>query len=319
VATFRKRGKKWYAEIMVQGKRKGKSFDTKAAARKWADDEIELPTNNIYLYDMAEKYIETRVVNFKSAQDTTNTIRRLTQLLPDILASDLTKQMMSDWKNELGKTLSLSSLAAYKVMMSTMFNYCISEWGYMRVNPMKAISTPKGPDRERLPTDAESAEIIKQLGFKNRCRTNEWDYNKDIVAIIWLLALETAMRKIELLSICPGNTDLVNRVVRLKDTKNGDKRDVPLSTEAVRLIKLLPGGKPRINYDTASGVFTRACNKAGIQNLHFHDSRAYAIVKLSKVPGIDVLTLARIVGHRDVQSLMIYYREPAANVAKLLG
>lgn len=314
MATFRKRGKKWYAEIMVQGKRKGKSFDTKAAAKQWADDETDLPTNEIYINDMAEKYIADKVIHFKRAETFTQAIRMLTAILPDIKASELTKPMMAEWKEQLSVDRKLSSVNTYKVIMSTMFNWAVAERGYMRSNPLRGVKTPKGPKRERLPTDSETEAIVNHLGFKGKCLSP-----KDFVAVSWLLALETAMRKIELLSICPGNTDLVNRVVHLKDTKNGDKRDVPLSTEAVRLIKLLPGGMFTIHYRNHYKVFDRACKKLGIQNLHFHDSRAYAIVKLSKVPGIDVLTLARIVGHRDVQSLMIYYREPAANVAKLLG
>ena len=314
MATFRKRGKKWYAEIMVNGNRRGKSFDTKAAAKSWADDEQTAPTISIALYDMAEQYIKEVVVpRHKRSGHDSNNIRRLTRLLPDIEASELTKQMMSAWKQGLSKTRADSSVAYYRGMMSTMFNHAISEWGYMRSNPLKGVKAPLGPKRERIPTDAESAAIINQLGFDGECRNN-----KDLAAISWLLALETAMRKIEILSVCPENTDLENGVVHLKDTKNGDSRDVPLSSEAIRLIKLLPGHRFAINYHTHSKVFRKACAVVGIEGLHFHDSRAYAIGKLSKVPGIDVLTLARIVGHRDIQSLMIYYRESAASVAKLL-
>jgi len=314
VATFRKRGKKWYAEIMLKGKRKGRSFDTKAAAKQWADGETESPTTSIYTHDMAEKYITEVVVKHKSAEETGRKIRRLVLMLPDVLAEDLTREMMTQWKKKAVSLWAPSTVNLNRTLLSVMFNHAILEWGYMRSNPFKGVKTPKGADRERIPTDAESAAILGNLGGEGR-----YGFNRSQVAISWQLALLTAMRKIELLSICPENTDLVNQVVTLTDTKNGDTRQVPLSAEAVRLIRLLPGEAFSIKYKSHSAIFCQARKKAGIKDLHFHDSRAYAIGKLSKVPGIDVLTLARIVGHRDIQSLMIYYREPAADVAKLLG
>src|SRR5438876_9719490 len=60
-------------------------------------------------------------------------------------------------------------------------------------------------------------------------------------------------------------------------------------------------------------LFRKAKGRAEIKGLHFHDSRAEALTRLSRK--VDVLTLARIVGHRDPRSLMIYYRESAEDIA----
>lgn len=51
--------------------------------------------------------------------------------------------------------------------------------------------------------------------------------------------------------------------------------------------------------------------------MHFHDTRHEAITRLAK--RLDVLELARMVGHRDPRSLMIYYNETAEQLAKKLG
>ena len=51
-----------------------------------------------------------------------------------------------------------------------------------------------------------------------------------------------------------------------------------------------------------------------LQDLHFHDSRADALTRLSR--RMDVMRLARISGHRDLRQLLqTYYRETAADVA----
>jgi len=63
-------------------------------------------------------------------------------------------------------------------------------------------------------------------------------------------------------------------------------------------------------------LFRKAVGRAGIQDLHFHDSRHEAITRLSKK--MDVLDLARTVGTRDLKTLMTYYERSAADLAKQL-
>ena len=63
-------------------------------------------------------------------------------------------------------------------------------------------------------------------------------------------------------------------------------------------------------------MFRRARDTAMIENLHFHDSRAEAIWRLSKK--LDVLELARVIGHRDIKSLLIYYQVDADELADRL-
>ena len=64
-------------------------------------------------------------------------------------------------------------------------------------------------------------------------------------------------------------------------------------------------------------LFRRARDRCGIVDLHFHDSRATALTRLSE--RLDVLELARMVGHRDLKSLMVYYRKTASQLAYKLG
>lgn len=60
----------------------------------------------------------------------------------------------------------------------------------------------------------------------------------------------------------------------------------------------------------------QARDRAGLADLHFHDSRATAITRLAK--RLDVLELARMVGHRDLRMLQVYYRETAEELAAKL-
>ena len=116
------------------------------------------------------------------------------------------------------------------------------------------------------------------------------------------------------------DVDLDKRIVRLYDTKNGDDRIVPLSTRAVELFKTVRSGSNSLYFgigsESCAALFRRVVIDAGVEGLNFHDSRAYATGKLSKK--VDIYTLARITGHRKLDSLLIYYREDMSDVAKML-
>jgi integrase len=102
-------------------------------------------------------------------------------------------------------------------------------------------------------------------------------------------------------------------------TKNGHKRDVPLSTRARELLALLPKTDgPLFGLMSASldALFRKAKARCVIDSLTFHDTRHEAITRLSKKLG--VLELARIVGHRDLKMLMVYYNASAAEIAHRL-
>jgi len=78
--------------------------------------------------------------------------------------------------------------------------------------------------------------------------------------------------------------------VRLHDTKNGSKRDVPLSKEAIRLLELLPRKAGNTNQTSSAVIFGRALELANIKELTFHDTRHEALTRLARK--LKVLDLA---------------------------
>ena len=130
------------------------------------------------------------------------------------------------------------------------------------------------------------------------------------------------MRAGEVLQLGGDTVDLDKRVATVKHKtqyKTGKPRQVPLSRHAVRLLRPLLGDGPLFSIDSASldALFRRAKQSLGIGGLTFHDSRADALTRFAKK--VDVLTLAKISGHRDLRILMnTYYRESAADIAAKL-
>lgn len=155
--------------------------------------------------------------------------------------------------------------------------------------------------------------VLAQLGYIEGAPI---ETTSQRIAVSYLVALETAMRAGEILSLNRSTVDYIRRVATLIDTKNGDRREVPLSSRAAKLLKSVDPEYFTVSSAVHSQLFRRAVKNAGIEDLRFHDSRAAGLMKLSKK--LDVLELARMVGHRDVRSLMIYYRQSAEDIAKLL-
>jgi len=197
--------------------------------------------------------------------------------------------------------------------------YARRERRLIDVNPIRDMRKPPSPKpRTRLPTDSEIERICLALGYDE----NEKAQTKSAqVGVLFLLACETAIRAGEICDLEWSRVDTEKRVVTLEKTKNGKGRDVPLSSRAVDLIESLRGLDPvrvfTLDSGTRDTLFRRARDACGIVGLTFHDSRALALTRLSKI--LDPYQLARVAGHSSLDQILVYYRESAEDIAKKLA
>ena len=97
----------------------------------------------------------------------------------------------------------------------------------------------------------------------------------------------------------------------LADTKNGDRRAVPVHPKIAHLVHLLPLTAPKI---TVQRAWQRARAAAGLQHLHFHDLRHSAASEMVNA-GVDLFTVGRVLGHRDPRSTGRYAHLTAESLA----
>lgn len=315
MATFEKRGARWRVQVCVRGRRESATFTTKSMAASWAlereADPDEVRTTHTlgdaltrYLRDVTPtkrgaKYEERRIKSW--LRDAKLCGYRLDEVTPDVIGQLRDKRLAQVAPGTVLREL---------VVMSAVFESARREWQWCRANPVRDVRKPPAPPhRERLISDAERDALTAALGLQGDAPT----LLQHQVAIAFLIALETAMRAGEVITAKP---DLKSRVARLGLTKNGSRRDVPLSTRAVELYNLLPGGFT-VSSATLDVLFRKARDRAGLEDLTFHDSRHTAITRLADK--LDVLELARMTGHKNPKSLMVYYNKPASEIAKRLG
>ncbi|MET4477967.1 integrase [Bradyrhizobium sp. F1.13.3] len=138
-----------------------------------------------------------------------------------------------------------------------------------------------------------------------------------------IVALETGMRRGEMLSLKQSCVDLAQRVVHLTETKNGDSRDVPLSGHAVAALKdamSKSSGDERVFPMTGSTVraaFDRLRLQTRTPDLRFHDLRHEAISRLFE-KGLNIIEVASICGHRELKMLKRYTHPRVSELARRL-
>lgn len=318
--SYQKVGDAWRVQVMRQGVRYSKTFRSLKQGEAWAAGYEGSARNVVTLADAMRAY-SAKVSPTKRASSKEQ--NRIARLLRELQFTGKPIDMVlpeevSDWRDDQLETKSPSSVKRDLTVLSAVFQWARLDRRWLSHNPCHAIRWPKNaPPRKRVATKADVKAILAALGWRNRRPQSA----QDQTAIAFLLALETAMRASEIISLTQGQLFLGRRYLHLDKTKNGDERDVPLSKEAIRLLGLchvIDGRLFQISTGTLDMTFRRAVRKAGLPDLHFHDSRRSAATRLSKK--LDVLDLAKMTGHRDLRMLLsTYYSPDPTAAAKKLG
>lgn len=148
---------------------------------------------------------------------------------------------------------------------------------------------------------------------------------------LFTLALETAMRLAEMYTLTGGQIDLHKRTIFLDKTKNGDKRQVPMSSVVIELFKSMGemgedqpvfpyfhDGDRRKTTMRLSYQWSQIADKAGCPGLHFHDLRHEATCRIYERTRLGDLEVAKITGHKSLTMLMRYANLRGSNLADAL-
>ena len=320
MASIRQRGKRWRAELYKEGRRESQTFRTKAEATAWAfQREAELTGARLpdkSLSEALSKYADEVAPSHKGERWEVLRCEALKRhpLAKRRLAS-LTATDLAEFRDERLKLVSTGTVRREMSFLRSVFDVALREWRWIRENPLDGVRKPAAPpSRKRRITQDEIERVTLALGYDGGVPENA----SQRVALAFLFALETAMRAGEITGL--RWDDVQAKSVHLPRTKNGDSREVALSSQAREIISLLPRDSEyvfNLRPEIRDALFRKARDRAEIHNLHFHDSRAEAIWKLSKK--LDVMELARMIGHRDLRSLLLYYQTTADELADRLG
>lgn len=256
---------------------------------------------NIKFEDFADEYLQLHSkVNNKGWKTDYVCVKTLKKYFTGKCLHEITPHMIDVFKQDLSKTLKPASVNRKLCTFKTMFNKA-SAWGkFSGSNPVQAIKFFKlNNARIRF---LEKDEIVKLL---SHCH----DHLKGVV----IVALNTGMRKSEILGLKWRDVDIKRHILYLHDTKNGEKREVPINEQVKTvLINTLknPQSEYVFNYNGERIVdikrsYCTAVKKSGIKDFTFHDLR-HTFASHLVMNGVDLNTVRELLGHKSLQMTLRY-------------
>lgn len=337
----------WRVQISVQGERDSQTFRTQREAKAWAaarEHEIrqqknKSPASRYTLRQMLERYDEEIIPAKRGSRPESLRLRAFLRNFPDLANKTLAEVQTPDlaaWRDarlkgfvgsdgEKVDAVGTASVQRDISWLRNAFNIARKEWHWLDANPFEGFRLPAdAPPRDRRVSPLEVKLICRWLGYRSGAVPQSLSQE---AALAFLVAVRSAMRAGEILSLGKKTLDMRRRVARVPHKTQhltGRPREIPLTRQALRLLRPVADREKCFTISSASldALFRKARDRLAvayptIADLHFHDSRAEALTLLSRK--VDVMTLAKISGHADLKILMsTYYRESAEDIAARL-
>lgn len=328
MGTIRKRGEyQFQAQVRRQGyPAQSGTFETRKDAEKWVRAvEREMDTGTFVprseamrttIKMLGDRYLKERAAKMKSERQESQRTRGIIAKFGNYNLSAVTPAMIADWRDELlAKPLAPQTVHSYIAVLGRLYRSAEVDFGIPLPmgNPVNSVRKPSFKnERDRILSADEEKALFEALA-KSRSKHLE---------PISRLALETAMRRGEIIGLEWKHIDLKRQLAYLPVTKNGDARYVPLSSRAVAVLKSLPrpleGGRVfSVSLSAITEGFQRAAIRAGVADFRFHDLRHCAVSRLAGK--LSMHELAKVAGHRSPRSVMRYYKEDPDELVRKIG
>lgn len=329
MATIRKLRGRWQAQVRRRGvPPRAKSFDTKTAAERWARDlEAEADKSGWVADTRAAEKTTLRELLSRYANEVTPTKRgavseraRINSIVRCAIShrtlAKLTSSDIATYRDERLKTVAPATIVRELNTISHAIEIATREWGlWVPRNPVKLVRRPPVPrGRTRRLKEGEEQRLL------DACERGRTPLLKPLI----VLAIETGMRRGELLDLRWKHVDLKRAVAHLELTKNGDSRDVPLSRRAVQALQELHSAgvkQDRVFPVTGNSVrlaFEHLRVRAEMSDFRFHDLRHEAISRFFE-RGLNIAEVSAISGHRELKMLQRYTHLRAVDLVARLG
>ena len=313
MASIRLRNDKYQALVRMQGISTSKTFTKKIHAQKWAKSlEVSIESGQYQekldwtIKDALLQYMKSKLAHDKgSYSHINNAIKGLGQYKADTLTSS----QLVTYRNARLLTHSPQTVKHELSMVFRSLKWSRDELGYSNIiiPTVKMPSIPRG--RDRRITFQEEKDLLNALRFTSEVQ--------NIVS----LAIETGMRRSEIINMRWSDINLKMRTLHIPKTKTDLPRTIPLTSQASRILTSLQrnisGQVFTISTGSVSQAFKRACKRAKIEDLRFHDCRHEAITRFFEM-GLNVMEVAAISGHRDLRMLQRYTHLRAEDLARKL-
>jgi integrase len=342
MATIRKRGQRWHAQVRLSGHPAlTKSFILRADAEAWArQQEVRIEQGDIVSIrrDLSRTTLRELLVRYRDEVSPTKRSHRseaarigtiLRDDISDLPLSRLDASAIASYRDERLKLVSGGAVRRELTILQHCLKVAMERWGVrLSDNPVQQVARPgHAASRTRRLLDDELGGLLRLLSR----------HRNPLIREVFLFALASGLRRGEVLSLLWTDVNLSQATAHLPMTKNGEPRTVPLSPSAMEVLTRLndarhgsPESLPDPSCDPSDDrVFPISANafrlawervkkRAGIKDLRFHDLRHEAISRFFEM-GLTVPEVSLISGHKDPRMLFRYTHLRPENVARKLA
>ena len=323
MASFRKRNGKWQVQVRRERQCIARSFTLKADAESWArrmESDMEagrfVPVRAAgTLGDLLQRYLAEVTPGKRSAEKETYRVRRLLRhSLAELRLDGMLPTPFAEFRDERLSQAGAQAVRHDLNLLGHVISVAQTEWNLpIAANPLSLIRKPRQPaSRQRRLSGEEWQRFFVAV---SECR------NPQFRALV-LFAVETAMRRGELLAMGWEHVDWERSLVRVPVSKNGHGRIVPLTNAGQAILRRLEqrsgGAVFRLSVPAVRSSWDRLVRRASVADYHFHDLRHEAVSRLFE-RGLSVPEVALVSGHRDVRQLFRYTHLRAEDVARKLA
>jgi len=320
MGNIRKRGNSWTAQVRIAGWRSfTKTFKKKTDAIAWSahlENKLRnapVPTfvadSKVTLGDLVIRYAEEIAPSHKSSLPETYRLRAIARSwIGELDIRYLNKQQFAQYQKDRLEKVSVASVHAELSLIRRVLDTAIKHWGYDIVeNVIKTMKYSKGSvsRTRRLEADEKDRILIAAKAQRN-----------DYICSVIEFAIETGMRRSEILKLKWHDINLETGFASLYDTKNGEDRKVPLTKRCIEVLNQLSRSHEHVFHISATCLhqaWQRAVKRADIKDLRFHDLRHEAVSRFFEM-GMSVPEVALISGHKDLTQLFRYTHLNPENV-----
>jgi integrase len=250
---------------------------------------------------MTDLYLENySKPNKKSSRRDATSINNLKPFFAGIHLHEITPLDIEKYKKKRQLQVSDATVNREIGCLKHMFTKAI-EWGKVKENPGKKVKLLR--ERNRRVRYLEEKEIKR---LYNACA----EHLKPIV----IVALNTGMRKEEILSLRWKDLDFRSRIISILDTKNGERREIPMNDivyKTLLAVRKIPDSswvfckKNGERYGNVRKAFEGAKKRAGIVDFRFHDLR-HTFASHLVMAGVDLKTVQELLGHKSFEMTLRY-------------
>jgi integrase len=326
------RGENWYIDFRFKGQRIRESIgpSRKDAEKIIAKKKTEIVENKyldirkepdpIKFHEFAKEYLQWAKTNKKTSTYSRDVciMRGFDKEFEGKYIHEITTWQIDGWKSKRSKVCKVATVNRELALLKHMFSMAVKPWKKLKESPAKDVKHLKGETRRvrYLMPD----EIQKLL---SNCDGLLRGLLKPLVTV----ALHTGARKGELQNLQWPQVDFDKGIISLLDTKNGERRDIPMNETVKATLKAMEKtgefvfpnrNEKRIDNAQIQISFCKAIERSGIKDFHFHDLR-HTFASNLVMEGVELNDVRELLGHKKMDMTLRYAHLSPKHKAKVVS